>query len=137
MDLDQENGTVAPMLADLGGELAAELGDDLDGVLLYVEAGPGWMSPSLWRGEGDSVRYYDTPLAIKDLVWDIWEVPSPERRWSKMFYVVTGTQFRTEFKYPDNESVDIANALDRREAVLNHYFPGKIVVYPPSPGAEE
>lgn len=139
MDADKEREAIGPMLADLGPKLIQVLDRDLDGTLLYVEAGDGWISPSLWHPDGDAVRYHDTTDELTDLVWDILNATAPERRWSTMIYYVTGTRFQTEFGYPDTNPVeiDLDKERERLEVVLDRFFPGKHPVYPPWPGADE
>lgn len=133
MDFDEENDTIAPMLADLGGELALTFGPDHEGLLLYVEAGDRWYSYSLWQVEGDTVRSEFTTREIDRQVNNIRDVLPPQRRWSKLILSVEGTRFNAKFGYPDEDNVEVGNGMDRADAVVREYFPDKRLVPAPLP----
>ncbi len=133
MNFDEENDTIAPMLADLGGELARTFGPGSEDLLLYVEAGDGWYSYSLWQAEGDRVQSHFTTREIKRQVESIRNVPPPQRRWSKLVLSVVGTHFDAKFGYPEEDNVEVGSGVDRSDAVLRQYFPEKRLVPAPLP----
>lgn len=130
--------TVGPLLSELGQELAAIVGGNPDGIFFYVEIGEGWMSPSLFRLEGDIVRFYppDDPI-LSDILFDIWDAePDVAKRWSVMEYTVEDGKFRAEYKFPDE--VDVTKPdIERREARLRAHFGDRKVIYPPIEGMTE
>lgn len=126
------------LLSEIGYELADIVGGDPNGVFLYVEIGDGWAGPSIFRDEGDIVRYYRPPgPGFSDLLFDLWYAEADEtKRWSVMEYVVKDGKFQASFKYP--EEVDVTEPdTDRRDAALQARFGDKSVVYPPMEGMFE
>lgn len=120
---------------DIGLELADLVGGDPNGIFLYVEIGDGWVRPSLYKDEGDIVRWYDpSGMALSELLWDAWYLESdePNMRWSVLEYSITGKKFHVSLKYPEEVNVDVLDD-DRREAALRARFGDKPVVYPPMP----
>ncbi len=110
------------------------VGGKPDGVYLYVEAGEGWVGPSLYKDEGSEVRYFDPGDSdLDDALFDAWHIEQPDKRWSVMHYVIEGGKFDTKFEFGElrrpGESDD-----DRRERVLHARYGGKPIIYPPLPG---
>jgi hypothetical protein len=129
---------LGPLLSELGQELAALLGGNPDGVFLYVEAGEGWVAPSVFRADGDVVRYHPSEdSAVSEILSDIWYAePDKTKRWSVMEYVVQNGKFRAEYKFPDE--VDVTKPDNaRREAALRAHFGRRTVIYPPIEGMTE
>lgn len=127
-----------PLLSELGQELAELLGGNPDGVFLYVEAGEGWVAPSVFRADGDVVRYHSSEdSAVSEILSDIWYAePDKTKRWSVMEYVVQNGKFRAKYKFPDE--VDVTKPDNaRREAALRAHFGRRKVVYPPIEGMTE
>ena len=127
--------TLGPLMNEIGQELASLVGGDPDGVFLYVEIGDGWVSPSVFKDEGDVVRYYnprDTNLS--DMLWEAWylEPDGPNMRWSVLEYMITGKKFHVSFRYPEEVDVEVIDS-ERREAALRARFGDKPVIYPPPP----
>ena len=123
---------LAPILSEIGQELADTVGGDAEGVFLYVEIGEGWAGPSIFRDEGDAVRYYDPrDPTLSEIVFDAWYAePDETKRWSIMEYVITDGKFHASFKYP--EEVDVTEPdSNRRDAALQSRFGDKPVIYPP------
>lgn len=129
---------LGPLLSEIGQEISDTIGGDPDGVFFYVEVGEGWARPSVFRDEGDIVRfYYPQDPTLSDIVFDVWYTESDEtKRWSVMEYVITDGKFQASFKYP--EEVDVTEPdTDRRDAALQARFGDKPVVYPPMEGMFE
>jgi hypothetical protein len=123
---------LGPLLAEIGGELADIVGGEPDGVYLYVEAGPGWIGPSLFKDEGDVVRYYRGSARLSELLLDFWNVEEPEKRWAVMEYGIRGTKFDAAFQFP--EEIDPEETeMDRRPRALQRRYGDKPVIFPPWP----
>ena len=127
---------LGPAYAEIGEELAEIVGGNPDGVYLYAEAGQGWYGYSIFRDEGDSVRYYNPSSELGDLIYEAWLIEEPGKRWSVMEYEVNGTKFDVRFKYPDEVNVKSFAEDDRREIALKKRYGDKPVIYPPPPWAE-
>src|SRR3546814_11314137 len=86
-----------------------------DLVFLYAEIGEGWNGPSVFKDEGDVVRYYNSASEIlSDLLFESWYAASedPIKRWSVMEYDVKDGEFSVSFKYPD-EKIGRASCRER------------------------
>jgi len=123
---------LGPLFADIGGEMARIVGGNPDGTYLYAEAGDGWTGASVFKDEGDVVRYYDPSSALMDLIREARLEEEPGKRWSVMEYEVNGTKFDAKFKFPDEVKVESFND-GRREAALKRRYGNKPVIYPPPP----
>jgi hypothetical protein len=120
---------------EIGRELADIVGGDPNGVFLYAEIGQGWVGPSVFKEEGDVVRYYDSSsLTLSDLLFEAWYAEAEEgnKRWSVMEYAVRDGKFEVSLKYPDEVDVEIVDD-ERRETALRAHYGDKPVVYPPPP----
>jgi hypothetical protein len=127
---------LGPLMNEIGSELVHIVGGDPDGIFLYVEMGEGWISPSIFRDEGNVVRYHDDDgEVLTDLLWDAWYAESDEggiKRWSIMEYDIKDGKFDASYKYPDEINVETFS-MERRQAALRARFGDKPVVYPPMP----
>ena len=127
---------LGPLYADIGGEVAQIVGGDPDGAFLYAEAGEGWYGASVFKDEGEVVRYYDPSAELSELIYDAWLTADPDKRWSVMEYEINGSRFDFRFKYPDEVHVETFADDDRREIALKARYGDKPVIYPPPPWAE-
>ena len=118
---------------EIGRELAEIVGGDPDGVYLYAEAGDGWIGSSLFRDEGNAVRYYDTTDELDDLLVKFRNTKKPGKRWTVMEYEIIGTKFDARFKYPEEVEVEFFDD-DRREIALKRRYGDNPIIYPPWPG---
>lgn len=123
---------LGPLYSDIGGELAEIVGGDSDGVYLYVEAGDGWIDPSIFKDEGAVVRYFDASSHLCDLIAKAWKTEEPDKRWAVMEYEITGQKFDVRFKFP--EGIDPAESeVERRPVALKARYGNKPIIYPPIP----
>ena len=121
--------TLGPLLSDIGGELANIVGGEPDGTYLYVEAGEGWVGPSVFKDEGEVVRYFDGSLELSELLLTAWNAEEPDKRWAVMEFEIKGTKFDAQFQYP--EEIDPKETeMDRRPRALERRFGSKPVVFP-------
>jgi hypothetical protein len=120
---------------EIGHTLADIVGGNPDGIFLYVEIGEGWVRPSIYRDEGDVIRWYDPKgITLSELLWEAWylEPEGPNMRWSVLEYAIEGKKFHVSMKYPEEVNVEIVDD-ERRETALRARFGDKPVVYPPPP----
>jgi hypothetical protein len=127
---------LGPAYAEIGEELAEIVGGNPDGVFLYAEAGDGWQAFGIFKLVGDEVLYFRPSDELGDLIDAAWLAEEPEKRWAVMEYVVTGTKFSAEFKFPDEVDVESFDE-DRRDIALKKRFGDKPVIYPPLPDGIE
>lgn len=127
---------LGPALSEVGLEVVEIAHGEADALFLYVEAGEGWVRPSLFKEDGDMVRDLElrgSPLA--ELIIDARETePDVSKRWSVMEYVIEDGKFEAKFQFP--EDVDVEgddDILERRDAILKARYGDKPVVYPPPP----
>src|SRR3546814_9906034 len=93
--------SLGPLMNEIGQELAEIVGGDPNGVFLYAEIGEGWNGPSVFKDEGDVVRYYNSASEIlSDLLFESWYAASedPIKRWSVMEYDVKDGEFSVDRK---------------------------------------
>lgn len=127
---------LGPIMKEIGLEVLRTVDDDPDGILLYAEIGDRWSSSSIFRDEGNVVRYFRTSERLDDLLWEAWRAESKEggiKRWSVMEYDIKDGKFDASFKYPDQVDVEVVDD-ERRQSAVRARFGDKPVVYPPMPG---
>lgn len=119
----------------IGVELVDIVGGDPDGIFLYVEIGEGWISPNIFKDDGNQIRYLDDNETLSDLLWEAWYAESDEggiKRWSIMEYEIKQGKVDISFRFPDEVNVETIS-MERRQAALRARFGDKPVVYPPMP----
>jgi hypothetical protein len=123
---------LGPLYSDIGHELADIVGGDPNGVYLYAEAGQGWVGPSVFKDEGNAVRYFRASSHLCNLLLKAWKTEEPDKRWAVMEYTITGNKFDVRFTFPDE--IDPAETeVDRRPVALKARYGDKPVIYPPAP----
>jgi hypothetical protein len=123
---------LGPLYADIGGELAKIVGGDPNGTFLYAEVGDGWVFASVFKDEGQVVRYFDPSPQLSELLLETWETEEPDKRWAVMEYEIKGTKFDAQFLFPDEIDPKV-HASERRPIVLKRRYGDKPVIYPPIP----
>ncbi|MDP5277818.1 hypothetical protein Q9Q95_02680 [Sphingomonas sp. DG1-23] len=128
---------LGPLLSDVGGVLATIAAGDPEGVFLYVEIGDGWISPNIFKDEGELVRWLEPgDSELIDLLYEAWHLEPKGKRWSVMEYDVKDGKFAVSFKYPEEVDVESMDR-DRREDALVARYGDKPVIYPPLEDAFE
>jgi hypothetical protein len=128
---------LGPLLSDVGGVLATIADGDPEGVFLYVEVGDGWISPNIFKDEGELVRWLEPAnRELIDLLYEAWHLEPKGKRWSVMEYDVKDGKFAVSFKYPEEVDVESMDH-DRREDALVARYGDKPRVYPPPEGMVE
>lgn len=135
---EDELDRLGPLMNEVGQELADIANGDPEGLYLYVEIGRGWVSPNVFKDEGNSVRWLDYEgRLLNDLLFEAWHLEPEGKRWSVMEYEIHDGKFEVSFKYPEEIDVE-AMDHDHREDALRARYGDKPVVYPPpSEGAFE
>lgn len=124
---------LGPALSEVGLETVAVAGGQTTALYLYVEAGEGWVGPSLFKDEGDQVRYIRLGRSkLGDLIIVARETePDLSKRWSVMEYVIEDGKFEAKFKFPDEVDVEgEGDSIERRDVFLKARYGDKPVVYP-------
>jgi hypothetical protein len=132
---DDKYDTLGPILSEIGGEGAAIVGGNPDGVYIYAEMDGGSVYAAVFKEDDEVVRYFDPTHELFQLIRETWETENADeaKRWAVMEYEVQGTKFDVQFKYP--EELDPKDySTDRRRAALKTRYGDKPVVYPPMPG---
>ena len=133
---DEKYDVLGPLLEAIGQEAKEILGGNKIGFFLYVEAGPGWNSASLYHDEGNRIVFVDHNNRLDDMLFEAWEMEDIEKRWSVMEYFVNDDEFVARFSFPDE--VDVSDMdFERREAALKARYGDKPVFYPPFKGTWE
>ena len=126
---------LGPALSEVGQEAVEIAGGDATALFLYVEAGEGWVGPSLFKDEGEIVRYLDPPRRspLDQMLIAARETePDVSKRWSVMEYVIEDGKFEAKFKFPDEVDVEgDEDDIERRDVVLKRRYGDKPIVYPP------
>lgn len=129
---------LGPALNRIGQKIADIIGAAPDGAFLYVRIGEGSVGPSLFRDEGNRVRYFPSlDHGIADLLFDLWEAESPDidKRWGTMEYEIKGSSFSVSFKYREEVDPD-EDFQDRRERILRARYGDKPIDYPTLPSGD-
>ncbi|PTS81088.1 hypothetical protein DBR17_10075 [Sphingomonas sp. HMWF008] len=123
---------LGPLLDQIGHEMGLIAGGDPDKTYLYAEVQEGHVAGSVFKDEGNSVRYFDPSRVLTDLLVEAWEAEEPDKRWKVIEYEVVGTKFDAVFKFP--EEVNSEEYWDERlEVALHARYGDKPVIYPPMP----
>jgi hypothetical protein len=128
-----DTGMVVETLAE---ELATIGSRENSRVLLYAEAGPGWMGGFIFFERADTV-VYESPATtdIPDLVMELWSAAPDDRKWRGLSIFLDGERFRAELDYGEGWSKDEDDG-DRRAPIVRAYFGEKPIRYPPLDGAQ-
>ena len=88
------------------------------------------VAPSIFEDLGDHVQYRDADLDLSYALLDLWEIPSVDKRWAEIEYLISGNEFDAKFIFPEEINLD-EDPLARRGKVVERYFGKKPVTYPP------
>ena len=121
---------LGPALSSIGTDAVAIVGGAPTDIFLFVEAGDGWVSASLYKEAGGSIHYFEPSQALYDDLLDLWEAEDTKKRWTEMQYAVVNGRFNARFEY-DDMKLPGDGSIDRRERVLRARYGDKPIVYPP------
>lgn len=123
---------LGPLFDHIGHEMGRIAGGDPDKTYLYAEVQEGHVAGSVFKDQGNSVRYFDPTGALIDLLIEAWETEEPGQRWKVIEFEVVGKQFDAVLKFP--EEVNSEEYWDQRlEVALHARYGDKPVIYPPIP----
>ena len=121
---------LGPALSRIGQEVMRIVGGEPNGIYVYVEAGDGWVGPSIFKDEGDSVRYIDDNRRdLSRAIMNAWRLEPEDKRWTGMEYTIDGGKFNARFQFDDLTAYD--GSIDRSERFLHARYGDKPIVYPP------
>lgn len=124
---------LGPLMSEIGKLLTEAADGDPEGVFLYVEIAEGWVSTSIFKDEGNAVRWLEGDVhELSDLLFEAWYMAPKDKRWSVLEYDIKDGKFEVAFKYPEEVNVESFED-ERREAVLRARYGDKPVIYPPPP----
>ena len=123
---------IGPIFADIGGELAAIVQGNPDGVYLYAEAGEGWMAAGVFQEVKGRVHYFRPTSKLGDLILEAWSAEEPDKRWAVMEYEIKGIKFDVQFRFTDEIDLNESEE-ERRPRALKRRFGDKPIIYPPLP----
>lgn len=122
------NLDLGPAYEEIGQIMASDLGVDPDGAFMYVEAGEGWVEPSLFKDIGDKIIYKSASRELCEKLYNIWEAEEPDKRWAALQYTISEGQFRVKLQYPEDLDPE-ESSIDRRPRVLKEKFGDKPIDY--------
>ena len=125
-----------PIMNEIAQQLATIADGDPEDVFLYVEIGKGWVTPSVFKPDGDVVRYLesdDSDLAL--VLLKAWYAEPESSRWSVMEYDLKQGTFSVSFKYPDEVDVEKVDPTDRENALRLRYGKKRVLYPPKAPSA--
>jgi len=122
------NLDLGPEYEEVGRIAAEDIRTDPEGTYLYVEAGEGWVEPSIFKDVGNRIVYRE---GSRDLCWkllEIWEAEQPNKRWSALHYTIANGRFEVSFDYWEEIDPE-ESTLDRRARAIRERFGDKPVDY--------
>lgn len=117
-------------LGIIAGQAALAADGVTEGLFLYVEVGDRWHSVSLFKDEGPTLRYYEVPLSVSELIIRIRETLAEQDRWSIMNIAIRNGAMDSIFAFPDEVDLDPSD-MGRRDSALRRRYGDKPVIYPP------
>lgn len=122
------------LMNEIGQRLSDIADGDPEGVFLYVEIAEGWVSPSVFKEDGKTVRYLDSEqTGLDGLLFEAWHAEPEGKRWSVMEYGIKDGRFSVEFKFPEEVDVETVQDDERRDEALRRRYGDKPIIYPPPP----
>lgn len=105
-----------------------DLRADPEGMLLYVEAGDGWVEPSLYQDVGDKIIYRECSWDVAEKLFALWKSEDVNKRWAVMKMKILHGSFSAEFRF-DDELDPGETSVDRTLKALKEEFGDKPVDY--------
>lgn len=130
---DERFARLGPALAQVGQTAMRIVGGQPDNVYLYVEIGEGWVDISLYRDEGNALRWFDpSDSGLSSALIDAWYLEPEDKRWTGMEYTIDDGKFDAKFQFDDLDAYEGLD--DRRQQFLHARFGDKPQLYPPLGG---
>lgn len=100
-------------------------------IWLYVEAGDGWIEPSVFRVGDNAAEYVLPDMEFVDVVENAWYDLERDQRWAAMEMDIADGRFTTRLRYHDEVPRDDGySSMERSEAAIAARFGDKPVIYP-------
>ena len=118
---------LGPLLSLVGEEAAQNAGGKSDGLFVYAEVQNKSITVFVFRDRGKTVMWFLGSPRLWDLVGQVWQLESADKRWAAMAYEVNGRKFDTHLFYP--EEVDFKKPFPQRlHAAMPERFAGKKIL---------
>lgn len=118
----------------IGGALAEGRGESESAALLHFASTDGVYAPAIFRALGNFIEMERVPDALSERIFDAWNDLPPENRWSGMYFLLEGQDFRVEYVYPDQ--LDFRAVEDARTETVARLLGTMPIRYPQIPGME-
>ncbi len=122
--------TIGPILNEIGILISEILDDDTEGAFMYAEAGDGWAEVSVFKDEGERVRYVDPSDELSEAVMQLWDVEEADKKFAVLTYVIAGEKFDADFLYLEDIDPD-ESGFERSKHALQDRYGDKPIYYPP------
>ena len=106
------------------------LGSNAFPIWLYIEAGDGWVEPSIYQIRPEALEWTDPSMDFVDEVENAWYALDADQRWAVMEMDIADGRFTTTMRFLGEVPPDGAWSMDRREAAIAARFGDKPVIYP-------
>lgn len=123
------NQIIASIITEIGALLLSQGAIEHGRSLVYAEVKPGMYSVSVFVDRGDTVDYIREPDKIEEAVLDLWKAADQDKKWRSVCYKLIGDDVQVTFDYGENWDEEEVS-LDRRQRVLDEFYPGRKIVYP-------
>lgn len=126
----QNFGNAGGTYKGIAHDVVRLVGDDKYPIWVYMEAGDGWLQPSIFQNRPEVVQWCGSDPEFFELVMDAWYAQNIEMRWATMEMEIDDGRFKTRFRYPGEVDPDGINAGERRQLLLDTRYGDKAVIYP-------
>lgn len=120
----------AELLSQIGAKLQADRHFSAAGTLFICAVADMFISMSLFWNRGNYIAYnspdYDE---FEDIMFELWELDAPDKRWLEMEYLLTGKEFDANFLYEEDIGDELMNP-SRISDSARQYLGDKEIMYP-------
>lgn len=120
----------AELLSRIGAKLQANQRFSAAGTLFICAVEDMFISMSLFWNRGNYIIYnspdYDE---FEDVMFELWELDAPGKRWLEMEYLLRGKKFEANFLYEEDIGDELMNP-SRISDSARRYLGDKEIMYP-------
>jgi len=120
----------AELLSRIGAKLQANQHFSAAGTLFICAVEDMFISMSLFWNRGNYIIYnspdYDE---FEDVMFELWELDAPGKRWLEMEYLLRGKKFEANFLYEEDIGDELMNP-SRISDSARRYLGDKEIMYP-------
>lgn len=133
--VDDSFSTQSERFSQIAADIAQFVGSTALPIWAYIEAGDGWVQPSIFQERLDAAEYVDHGPPVNgdlcDLIMAAWDAEAPDKRWAAMEMDIADGRFTTRLRYHDDVPRDDGyGSTDRSDTALAARFGDKPVIYP-------